>query len=198
MGLINKLFFKGFIVVMPITLTFYLLFVISVKAESLFGGIFKKIVGESLYIPGFGIALTIIFILTIGVLVNNYLTGKVIKFLVAQIEKMPLIKAIYGPLRDLMSLFGNSSNTKMQKVVLVNFEKMGFKTLGLVTREEFSDFGDTSLNNADIAVYIPMGYMIGGFTVVVKRSELESIDMPVERALKLAVTGWIKAEKSDL
>jgi len=50
--MINRLFFKGLIVVMPVTLTIYLMVVISTKAESLFGNLIKDLLGTGLYIPG--------------------------------------------------------------------------------------------------------------------------------------------------
>ena len=86
----------------------------------------------------------------------------------------------------------------MKKVVMVDFEKLGLKSLGLVTREEFSDLPEGTIDEGEIAVYIPMAYMIGGFTVMVPRSSVKSVDIPVEKAIKLAITGWIKAEKNGL
>ena len=194
MGLINRLFFKGLIVVVPVTLTIYVLVIVSTQAENLFSGFLKKLIGPDLYIPGLGIALTFISILTVGVLVSNFITGKAVKFLVRQFETLPLIKAIYSPLKDLMSLFGSSSSSEMKKVVLVNFENLNMKAIGLVTREEFDDIEGLQLGEDNITVYIPMSYMLGGFTVIVPRKNVE----PVEKALKLAITGWIKADKDAL
>lgn len=197
MGLLNRLFFKGLIVVLPVTISLYVLILVATKAESVFGSFIKKIIGESLYVPGLGIALTFIAILAVGVLVSNFITGKVVKWGISKFEKAPFIKAIYSPIKDLISLFAGNSQNKMKKVVFVNFEKIGFRSIGLVTREEFSDLPEGSVAEGDIAVYIPMSYMLGGFTAIVPRSSVTPLDMPVERAIKLAITGWIKAEDND-
>lgn len=196
--LINRLFWKGLIVVMPITLTVYLLVLILTKAESVFGRMIKGLIGSEMYIPGLGLFLTFVLMITVGVLVSNLITGGVIRFFMNQFERAPFIKAIYNPLRDLISLFGGSSSNNMKKVVLVNFEKLGFQSLGLVTREEFEDLPAGTIEDENIAVYIPMSYMLGGFTAIVPRSSVKTVDIPVERAIKLAITGWIKAEKSEL
>ena len=198
MGVINRLFFKGLIVVMPVTITIYLLVFVMTKAEGLFGNLIKNILGPSLYIPGLGIVVTFFVILGVGVLVSNFITGRVINFFIAQFEKVPFIKAIYNPLKDLMSLFAGSGQEKMKKVVLVNFEKLGFRSLGLVTREEFSDIPGEIIKDDFITVYIPMSYMLGGFTAIVPRSSVTEIDIPVEQAIKLAITGWIKADKNGI
>jgi uncharacterized membrane protein len=196
MGLINRLFFKGLIVVMPVTITIYVLVFVMTKAEGLFGNLIKSIMGPSLYIPGLGIMVTFIAILGVGILVSNFITGRVVNFFIDQFEKVPFIKAIYNPLKDLMSLFAGSGQEKMKKVVLVNFEKLGFRSLGLVTREEFSDIPGQLINDEFITVYIPMSYMLGGFTAIVPRSSVTEVDIPVEQAIKLAITGWIKADKN--
>jgi uncharacterized membrane protein len=198
MKLINRLFWKGLITVTPITLTIYLLLVILNKAEGLFGNMIKQLVGDQYYIPGLGIILTICLMVMVGVLVSNFITGSVIKFFITQFERFPIIKAIYNPLRDLMSLFSGGGPDSMKKVVLVNFEKIGVQSLGLVTREEFHDLPEGTFVNDEIAVYIPMSYMLGGFTAIVPRSSVKEVDIPVERAIKLAITGWVKADKNAL
>lgn len=198
MGIIGRLFWKGLIVVMPITLTLYLMVLILTKAESVFGTMLKKLIGPDLYVPGAGLVLTFIFMIGVGVLVSNLITGSVIKFFINQFERAPFIKAIYNPLRDLISLFGGGGSDQMKKVVLVNLDKLGFECIGLVTREEFDDLPAGTIGANKIAVYIPMSYMLGGFTTIVPRSSVTPVDIPVERAIKLAITGWIKAEKNNL
>jgi uncharacterized membrane protein len=198
MKMINRLFWKGLIVVMPVTLTIYLMLIILNKAEGLFANLIKSVIGPSLYIPGLGIFVTIVLMVLVGVLVSNFITGSIIRFFMNTFEKTPFIKAIYSPLRDLISLFGGGGPDSMKKVVMVNFEKLGFQSLGLVTREEFDDLADGIFEDDTIAVYIPMSYMLGGFTAILPRSSVREVDIPVERAIKLAITGWIKADKNAL
>lgn len=196
MKAVNRLFIKGLIVVLPVTVTIYVLVLVATKAESVFGGLLKSVLGANLYIPGFGILVTFLVILGVGILVSNFITGKIINWGIEKFESFPLIKAIYRPLKDLIGLFASDSESAMKKVVLVNFENMGFKSLGLVTREEFSDLPKGTVEPGKIAVYIPMSYMLGGFTAIVSKENVEEVDIPVEKAFKLAITGWIKSEKT--
>jgi uncharacterized membrane protein len=193
---INQIFFKGLIVVLPITLTFYLLIWASYKVESLFGSTLELLIGKWLYIPGLGIVVTLVFIFLVGLLVNNYFTGRFFKWLTNTLEKVPLIKVIYNPLKDLMALIPGKSSEKdkLQKVVLVPLEGMGVEVMGLVTREELNELPDSSHL---IAVYVPLSYMLGGITVLVPREKVKKIDIPVDQALKLSVTAWIKAKDKD-
>ena len=197
MKLLNKLFLNGLFVIIPISLTVYLILLISQTSENIFAPLVKKVLGPNLYIPGLGLFLTFAFIVLVGVLVSNFITGRIIKFFISQFENIPFIKTIYSPLKDLMSLFSQSSNKNMKKVVVVKLRDTGMETLGLITREEFSDIGDSPFGVGKVAVYIPMSYMVGGMTVIVNREEIREVDIPVERAFKLAITGWIKSDKDD-
>lgn len=190
MKYLNQLFFKGLIVILPISLTFYLLFNMSVQLETFFGGLLSTIVGKELYVPGLGIITTIGIVILVGFLVNNYFTGRFFHWFNSFLERVPLIKIIYNPLKDLMALIpGGNKGKENQRAVLVPLPGLGVKTLGLVTREELEELGDQRM----ITVYIPLSYMLGGLTVIVPRDSVEKIDMPVDQALKLAVTAWIKA-----
>ncbi len=188
---LNQIFFKGLILILPISLTFYLLFWISVKVESLFGSIILWAVGQEFYFPGTGIILTILVIFLVGLMAHSYVTGPIFRWFTGQMEKFPLIKAIYNPLKDLMALIpGRGQETAgNQRVVLVPYA--GVQVLGMVTREKLDE-----LNRPDlISVYVPFGYMLGGMTLLVPRDQVQKVDMPVDQALKLSVTAWIKARE---
>lgn len=193
MGFINRLFLKGLIVVMPLSLTLYVFILISTKAESIFADTIKSFIGVQNYIPGLGIIVAFFAIVLVGFLVSNFITGKVIQILINYFERVPFIKAIYLPLKDLMSLFAGESQKNLKKVVLVQFDSPRIKTIGLVTREDFKDVTDL-ISSDEIAVYIPYSYMIGGYTAIVSRSQITEIDIPVDQAFKLAITGWIKSD----
>lgn len=191
---LNQLFFKGLIVVLPITMTFYLLVWASIKVESLFGSVLEWLLGTELYIPGLGILVTIAFILLVGILVNNYITGRVFTWFNNLLQRVPLIKAIYNPLKDLMALIPGGSNAKRpQRVVLVPLPGLGVEALGLVTREDLEELPNRNL----VSVYIPLSYMLGGITVLIERDKVKKVDMAVDEALKLSVTAWIKATDND-
>jgi uncharacterized membrane protein len=113
--------------------------------------------------------------------------------------KVPFIKAIYSPLRDVMNLFSKGAGpTGLQKVVLVDLGETGIRSLGVVMRESFKDLPAIENNAEDrVAVYVPMSYGLGGFTLMVPRSKITPLDMPIEKAMSLAITGWVKVEKTE-
>jgi uncharacterized membrane protein len=192
---LNQIFFKGLILVLPVTLTFYLLYWASIKIESVFKSLLLFILGKELYIPGLGILVTFIFVFMIGLLVNNFITGRIISWFTNILERVPLIKVIYNPLKDLMGLIpgGDKAKEKPQRVVLVPLDGLGVEALGLVTREELEELPNKNL----VSVYIPLSYMLGGITILIDRDKLKKVDMKVDQALKLSVTAWIKVENQE-
>ena len=46
-----------------------------------------------------------------------------------------------------------------------------------------------------VAVYLPMSYQIGGYTVYISKSRLKAVDIPREQAMRLAVTAGIQQNK---
>jgi uncharacterized membrane protein len=39
-----------------------------------------------------------------------------------------------------------------------------------------------------------MSYGLGGYTVLVNKTDVEAVDMPIEKAMSLALTGWIQTD----
>lgn len=189
---LNQIFFKGLILVLPITLTFYLMYWVSAKIEGLFSPFIIWAAGEGYYIRGAGIILTVIVIFLVGLLAHNYFTGRIFRWFTSKLEQFPLIKVIYNPLKDLMALLpGREAGTANQKVVLV--EVGGVKVMGMVTREGLSEIQAPHM----LTVYLPFSYMLGGMTVIVPADKVQKVDMPVDQALKLSVTAWIKAKNDQ-
>ena len=208
---ISQLFVRGFIVLTPVTLTIYVVLALSSKMEGLFGNLLKSILGEQFYLPGFGIITTLIFIILTGMLVSHYVTNQLVEIILNQFEKFPLVKTIYGPLKDLMGFFSGKQNNSLKKVVLVKNINNQF-SLGLVTRDDFSDINlplekmgfmgsgknidDVESSEEFVAVYFPMSFMMGGMTTLVPKSQIIEIDMPVDQAIKLAITSWAKSDRN--
>jgi uncharacterized membrane protein len=194
---IKKIFISGLITFLPLAVTVYILLVFITIIENVLGRFLKNVLPEGYYIPGYGFIATLLIIFIFGLLVNNLITATIIKRLQEKLTEIPLVKAVYSPLRDLINLFSKTQNQNSpQKVVLVHFSPH-FSTLGLVTREDFTDINfNHKILNERIAVLILMSYGLGGYTILIDRSQVEAIDMPVEKAMSLAVTGWIKTDSN--
>lgn len=198
MNKIQKIFVSGLISFLPLAVTIYIVYAGVTIVENLLGNFLRNMLPTDVYIPGFGFLTTIVLIFLLGLLLNNFVTAGLLNKLQEKLTEVPLIKVVYSPLRDLMNLFSKGrGNGSLQKVVLVQFD--GSKeALGLVTRENFNDL-DKNLNvsSEKIAVYIPLSYGLGGYTLLVNKNHVVPVDIPVEKAMSLALTGWIKTDSNQ-
>ncbi len=190
---IRQIFLKGLLTLLPIAVSIYIIYAGFSILENLLGSLLRGILPEHVYIPGFGFILTLILIFLFGLMLNNLISVSFWGQIERRLTEVPLIKAVYSPLRDLMNLF-TKGHKELQRVVLAEISP-GFKVMGLVTREKFNDIprASATLENK-VAVYVPLSYALGGVTLIVDKSKLTQIDIPVERALSLAVTGWVTTQ----
>ena len=192
MASINKVFFRGLITLLPITLTVYILYSAIIILENLLGSFLRLLLPT--YIPGLGLLLTLVLIYMFGLLLNNYLTGRILMSLEDRLTRVPFLKAVYSPLRDLMNLFSQKDPKEMGKVVLVTIGTTGIRMLGIVTRETFSDLPLGQLAQDKVTVYVPFSYGLGGYTLLVEKSQITEVNIPIEKAMSLAITGWVKTD----
>jgi uncharacterized membrane protein len=191
-----RVFLKGLLTLLPISVTLYLLAWIASSAEEAFGFVLKEIMPHPLYFPGAGVIFVIILVFLVGLLVDNYLTQHFFKWLEAQLEKTPVIRSIYSPLKDVTQLFARSDkDAANQRVVLVYLEGLGAEVMGLVTRDQFTDLPPGSISSGSVTVFVPFSYGVGGFTLIVPKSRIRETSIPAEKAMQLAITGWIKSVK---
>jgi uncharacterized membrane protein len=192
---IKMIFVSGLVSFLPLALTIYIVYAGINIVENLLGQFLRRLIPENAYFPGYGFLATVILIFILGLLLNNLVTATLIQRIQEKLTEIPFVKVVYSPLRDLMNLFSKGQNqNSLKKVVLVSINS-NISVLGLVTRENFSDLNlKFKIATEKIAVYIPMSYGLGGYTLLMDKELVHPIDLPVEKAMSLALTGWIKTE----
>lgn len=194
---ITDIFFRGLITLLPIVITFYLIYTGVIILENLLGQLFRDVLKES-YIPGLGLLTTLILIFVFGLILTHFISKSIWDQIEKKLTQVPLIKALYSPLKDLMSLFNNDGQKDLKSVVVIELSD-GAHVVGLVTRDHFDDLPgsqDSSIKatfDQKVAVYVPLSYALGGFTILMDKSKIRKINIPVEKALSLAITGWVKS-----
>ena len=188
----GSIFIRGLFTLLPVAVTIYIIYSAIIILEALLGSTLSVVMGE-LYFPGLGFLATVFTIFTFGLMLNSFVISRILAFAEEKFATLPVIKTIYSPLKDLMALFNKKDGTGHQKVVFVTIGEL--RLIGLVTRESFEDLKLESLTANRHAVYIPLSYGLGGYTVLVDKDQLIEVDLPVEKAISLALTGWVKADK---
>jgi uncharacterized membrane protein len=194
---IVAIFLQGLFALLPLIVTAIILGWLGLTAERTLGRAIKWIVPkavEHLYIPGMGVLAGIITIFLFGLLINIYGVPKLIHWGELLIGRVPLVKTIYGGVRDLLGYFSSpGSEGSVSKVVIVTFGDSGIKAVGLLTRENFDDLPEGLGGAGYVVVYFPYSYQIGGFSMLVPRESVQPIDMGLEDAMRYIVTAGAKS-----
>lgn len=189
-----RIFLKGLLTLLPITLTLYLLVWIATRTEGALSEPLRNLFPTIFGIPGAGFLLAILLVFLVGLLVNSYVTRRFVEWLEHKLDRLPIVRAIYSPIRDVTQLFAHKDG-EAQRVVMVQLETGGIEFMGLVTRDQFNDLPPATVPPTSVAVFIPFSYGMGGFTVLVPKARVRETSLPAERAMQLAITGWIKSSK---
>ncbi len=185
MQLVTRVLGRGLAVGLPIILTLAILVWLLETIENWLGLPLRLMMGGH-YIPGLGLAVGLVIVVVLGMSASTWLGQKALHALDALFERLPLVKTIYSALEDVFSLFGRSGTEAFDTTVVVEWG--GQRFLGFVTREDPTGLPEGFMNPGDVIVYLPMGYQIGGFPIVVHRDQITPINMSVDSALKFALT----------
>jgi uncharacterized membrane protein len=187
---ISQYFLRGLITALPLGLTVYLLYLFLSWSEMLAMQVIRPFIGE-FYVPGMGLALGIVSILLLGVLVSQPFTSRLLSLIELPFTNLPGVKQIYSSLKSFADYFSPQSNKPAQQVVVLRVPGQALELVGLVTRQGTEGLPAGFQPGDRVAVYLPMGYMIGGYTVFVPRTWVQPIEMSVEEAMRASLFAWM-------
>jgi uncharacterized membrane protein len=200
MRYLSKVFLLGLLTLLPIVLTFYVLLWSADLAEVAFGGALRTFLPSRWYHPGMGIALGIAVVLVVGLLMHARPVRGVFDWSEEFLYRVPVVRSIYGAIRDTLQFLVHSRHGEFSEVVSVTLGENGPELIGFVTATNIHDIHGGAAQStgawADprderVAVYLPLSYQIGGYTVLLPRSAVRPVDMSLEDALRFALTAGV-------
>jgi uncharacterized membrane protein len=181
---------RGLVVVLPIGLTIGLLWWIGSTTEALLRRLILLAVPPEHYLPGMGIVAALLLLLAAGTLFNALLVQSALAAWDRMLDRIPVVKTIYGATRDFVRLLPTGGKRRdFRRVVLARIGEA--RVIGFVTQDDASELGIVEPQEGLVAVYFPMSYQIGGYTALLPRSRIEPLDLPVETAMRMVLTGGI-------
>ena len=194
-NLVINSMFKGSLVVLPLLVTAWLIWSTVSWLDELGLKLFYLLQIEHISFPGLGLLIIIMTVFVVGLMFQfnpiSWLYDKLEKALL----KTPVIKTLYGSVRDFANMF-DKDKPKAQKVVLVDMPNIGIVT-GFITSQKVPEPVREACGDDLVPVYLPMSYMIGGYTTFLHRDQLTEVDWSVEEAMRFALTAGISQHTSS-
>jgi uncharacterized membrane protein len=186
-----SIFLAGLLAVLPILVTFSLVMWLIGWTESMLGGVLSVVLSGQSYQPGMGLFFAILIIFVVGLGMQGLVARQVFLWIDQTLNRIPLIKTIYSAVRDLTDLVSpKQGGQKLGRVVMLQWADQPIRLIGFVTVENLSRF-DIAADQDCVAVYLPMSYQIGGYTLLVPRKFLTPLDMTVEDAMRFVITAGV-------
>ena len=166
----------------------YLLIPVGLRPENLFG----------VTIPGFEIIMAIIILFSTGLVAANYLGKTLVENWEKFLDKIPLVRSIYAPLKKFAELVLSDQTQSFSKVLLIQYPRKGLYSLCFQTSKDVGEIQEKSGEDV-ICVFIPTTpNPTSGYMIMIPKDEVIELDMSVEDALKMIISLGVVVPSSDI
>lgn len=195
---LRNLFIAGLLVLLPISITFFILTFLFQKLDNLLSPAFVKLLiflglplQEGQFIPGLGFVATILIILFTGLITRNIVGRKLFNLGEIFVEKIPVARSIYSGAKQIIETVTKSQADAFSKVVMIQYPRKGLFSLGFITCESKGEIQENTDENV-VNVFIPTTpNPTSGMLIFVPKKDIIPLSMTVEEGIKLVVSGGI-------
>lgn len=186
---IRNIFITGFLIILPIAGSLYIMYLFFSFIDNLFNAPLKGLFG--IEVPGVGVILTFTIIFSIGIIARNYFGKKILHLTERIIIKIPLVKTIYISIKQIVDTLFLKKKDAFKKAVLVEYPKEGVYTIGFITSESPREISKKTKAEC-VSLFIPTTpNPTSGMFIIVPKDKVTYLDMDVEEAIKLIVSGGL-------
>ena len=145
------------------------------------------------HIPGLGVILTLVIVLTTGVLATNFLGARLVRLWHSILHHIPVVNSIYSSVKQISDTLFSSSGQAFRKALLVEWPRPGMWTIAFLTGTPGGDVAN-HLEGDYVSVYVPTTpNPTGGYFVMLPRKDVIELDMTVDAALKYIISMGVVA-----
>ena len=195
-GHFQRTLVAGILVMLPIGITALVLKFIFDLLTPILQPITDLLPGPDLY--GTGLVALLLLIYVVGLVAAFVVGRRIIGFAHRAMEVIPVVKGIYSTTRTAVELLSNNNRSngansidRYSGVVLIDFPRPGIRSIGLITSQMYDAEGQEVLS-----VFVPTTPIpSSGYLVIVPTSQVTHLDMSVEEAMTVVVSGGILSDR---
>jgi len=143
-------------------------------------------------LPGLGAVFALLVLLITGVLVTNFLGSQLVSYWELLLQRIPLVRSIYGGVKSFAESVFSTSNS-FRRVVMVEYPRTGIWSIGFVTSDQLAEISQHA-GEPQVCVYVPTApNPTSGFIFMVPRRSVVELGMSVDAAMKMIITCGVVA-----
>ncbi len=183
---LQRVFVSGILVVVPVTVTVYVLFFLFQKLDGLLSPLFVKYLGYS--IPGMGVLATLLLIFLVGVLARNVIGSRLFGLGELVFVRTPLVRAVYTAAKQLIEAVTSTDRKAFNRAVMIEYPRKGMYTIGFASAQTELRMGDS--HHRMMTVFVPSTPTpVTGFVVMLPASDVHELAISTEEVIKYIVSG---------
>ncbi len=195
MAALKRYFLTGLLILVPLGITFWVLaalFAFMDQSLLLLPPSWRPVSWLGVTIPGLGLILTAVVIVLTGLLAANLIGQRLVAFWEGLVNRIPVVKSIYGSVKQVSDSLLSGSGMAFKKVLLVHYPHPEAWSLAFQTN--VPDEVNGHLDDDYVAVFIPTTPSpVNGFYFYVRRDAVIELDMSVDAAFKAIVSMGVVA-----
>lgn len=198
-------FLTGLVVVLPVGLTAYFAWTLVgwidgwilplIPAHLQPEAIVERYFGPDANFPvrGVGVLVFLVFTVIIGWLAKGLFGRSVIKMGEEVVDRMPIVRSIYGGIKQVAETFFNKTEKSFDQVCLLEFPRPGSWALGFISTQPKGELAQrlAALGPDYSAVFVGLTPFTSGMLLFVPTKDLTILDMKIDDAAKLIVSGGL-------
>lgn len=194
---------RGLVLILPLVVTVWLVGLLFVAINDLVTPPVRWLLARSgmatpvwfyrFGVPLISVLLTGASVYALGWVSSNLIGRRLVGWGEALILRVPVVRRIYGSARQLLDAFRVTSQRTFSQVVMMEYPRRGMWTLGFVTNDTPHEIpqGEGESVSA-LSVFLPTTpNPTSGWMILVPTRDLLVLDLGVEEAIKLIVSGGI-------
>ncbi len=188
--LLKRYFVTGLLVTLPIAGTYFVLSALLRALEGVLGELLRTHF-ESHYYPGLGISVLLLGIFLVGLLTANVLGRWFVRLYERVLKKLPVVRSVYSAIKSVVRTVSMQGQDNFKGVVLVEFPRRDTWLLAFVVNDTSGEIAE-KLEGSFINLFVPTSpNPTSGFLLFVSHSEVKYLDVSVEEAMKMIMSGGI-------
>lgn len=194
---LKRYFLTGLLVVTPIWGTVLVLKTLFVAVDGILGDMVARVLTSGTYVPGLGIVALFLLILAAGVFTTNVIGRRMMRWWDAVLNRVPVVRGIYSTIKSMMDVLSVSERGAYRRVVLIQFPKAGNYCFAFVTGTSGKD-AQAVAKEPLVNVYVPTSpNPTSGYFLLVPEKEVTPVNITVEEAMKLIVSGGLYSPETQ-
>lgn len=189
---------RGTLAILPLAICIWLVWSIVVTLDKLGGAIFE-VIGIDRPWPITGFLLIFLTVLGLGMAFSISFFRWLFQALEGQIMRFPILRTVYGSIKDLSSLLEQGTGHKERKQPVLVRQSDGNFIIGFVTSYTLPKPLQEALPSHEEDPWVPVlfqiSYQVAGITLLVRQSDLIEVDWSFNEAMTYMITAGITGAK---